>query len=60
MRRERIRKQVRRSAKRTILPMAKQLSLDPYLNRFNPELELIQNSCTAREDVPAGMSRLVG
>ena len=57
-RHERIRKQVRRSARRYVLPLAKQLTLDPYMGNFNPELEL-SAYCLSREDVPSGLARLV-
>lgn len=57
-RRERIRAQSRRGLEQP-LPMAHQLSLSLGASAFDPEAQLAQMS-TSREDVPAGMSRLIG
>lgn len=53
-RHERLRLQARRS-RRTVLPMARQLSWD-HFDSPDPEA-LIARTCEGREDVPVGMSR---
>jgi len=53
---EKLREQARRSSRRTVLPMARQLQIS--FASGNPE-ELLNTLCEGREDVPAGMRRLV-
>lgn len=53
---EKLRTQARRAGNRPVLPMARQLQLS--FTGGNPE-ELLNVLCQGREDVPAGMSRLV-
>lgn len=50
--------QARRNARRTVLPMAHQLSLG-LTSRSNPEWEIARLGET-REDIPMGMARLAG
>src|SRR5438105_4486988 len=57
-RHERLRNQARRAGAHP-LAMTRQLSLGFPVSRFDPEAQLAQ-LCEGREDVPAGMSRLVG
>jgi hypothetical protein len=57
-RHERLRNQARRASARPI-PMLRQLRFDFQSQAFDPEAQLTQ-LCQAREDVPAGMSRLTG
>jgi len=57
-RHERLRTQARRAASRP-LPMTRQLSMGFSLSTADPEAQLAK-LCEGREDVPAGMSRLVG
>jgi hypothetical protein len=55
----RLRQQAHRNARRTVLPLAHQLSLEMWGSSLaNPEaeIELLEE---AREDVPRGMSRLI-
>lgn len=54
---EKLREQARRSSRRTVLPMARQLQMS-FASGANPE-ELLNALCEGREDVPAGMRRLV-
>ena len=55
---ERLRAQAHRSARRTVLPLAHQLSFDIWgSTSANPEAE-IDLVGEGREDVPRGMSRL--
>jgi hypothetical protein len=56
-RHERLRVQARRASARP-LTMAHQLSLNLHQTAFDPEAQLAL-LCAGREDVPAGMSRLV-
>jgi hypothetical protein len=53
---EKLREQARRASRRTVLPMARQLQIS--FASGNPE-ELLNGLCEGREDVPAGMRRLV-
>jgi hypothetical protein len=53
---EKLREQARRSSRRTVLPMTRQLQMS--FASGNPE-ELLNSLCEGREDVPAGMRRLV-
>jgi hypothetical protein len=53
---EKLRAQARRSSRRSVLPMARQLSMS--FVSANPE-EFLNTLCEGREDVPAGMRRLV-
>lgn len=53
---EKLRAQARRSSRRSVLPMARQLSMN--FVAANPE-EFLNTLCEGREDVPAGMRRLV-
>ena len=53
---EKLRTQARRASHRTVLPMARQLQMS--FASANPE-ELLNALCEGREDVPAGMRRLV-
>jgi hypothetical protein len=56
---ERLRAQAHRSGRRTVLPLAHQLSLPIWgSSQANPEAE-IDLLGEGREDVPRGMSRLV-
>jgi hypothetical protein len=56
---ERLRAQAQRGSRRTVLPLAHQLSLEIWGSSLaNPEAE-IDRLGDAREDVPLGMSRLV-
>jgi hypothetical protein len=59
---EKLRTQARRASRRTVLPMSRQLQIAfaPAANpaAVNPE-ELLNALCEGREDVPAGMRRLV-
>jgi len=56
---ERLRAQAHRNSRRTVLPLAHQLSLEIWGSSLaNPEAE-IDRLGDAREDVPLGMSRLV-
>src|ERR1700719_3356679 len=57
-RHERLRNQARRASARPI-PMLRQLRFDFQPTSFDPEAQL-NELCRAREDVPAGMSRLTG
>jgi len=57
-RHERLRNQARRAGAHP-LPMTRQLSLGFPILRLDTEAQLAQ-LCEGREDVPAGMSRLVG
>jgi len=57
-RHERLRNQARRASARPI-PMLRQLRFEFSASAFDPEAQLTQ-FCQAREDVPAGMSRLTG
>src|SRR3984893_1703794 len=57
-RHERLRNQARRASARPI-PMLRQLRFDFPSQAFDLEAQLSQ-LCQAREDVPAGMSRLTG
>src|ERR1700720_2470804 len=57
-RHERLRNQARRASARPI-PMLRQLRFDFPHTAFDPEAQL-NELCQAREDVPAGMSRLTG
>ena len=57
-RHERLRNQARRASARPI-PMLRQLRFDFQPPGFDPEAQL-NELCLAREDVPAGMSRLTG
>ncbi|HEV7677410.1 MAG TPA: hypothetical protein VGQ42_02450 [Candidatus Dormibacteraeota bacterium] len=54
---EKLRTQARRASRRPVLPMARQLQLT-FAPPVNPEA-LLEILCEGREDVPAGMSRLV-
>lgn len=56
---ERLRAQARRSARRSVLPMSRQLSFDSQLWMGNPEAQ-IALIAPDREDVPTGMSRFAG
>ena len=59
-RHERLRAQAQRNSRRSVLPMSKQLSLDVWASSLiNPEAE-IDVLGEGREDVPRGMSRLIG
>lgn len=58
-RHERLRAQARRAGRRTVLPMAKQLTFDTHLWSPNPEAQIAAMSLD-REDVPSGMSRFAG
>ena len=53
---EKLRTQARRASRRSVLPMARQLSMN--FVPVNPE-EFLNTLCEGREDVPAGMRRLV-
>jgi len=53
-----LRNQARRASARPI-PMLRQLRFDFQPTSFDPEAQL-NELCRAREDVPAGMSRLTG
>ncbi len=53
---EKLREQARRSSRRTVLPLARQLQIS--FASGNPE-EMLNALCEGREDVPAGMRRLV-
>ncbi|MFN2539403.1 MAG: hypothetical protein ABR549_14810 [Mycobacteriales bacterium] len=53
---EKLREQARRSSRRSVLPMARQLQIS--FASGNPE-EMLNGLCEGREDVPAGMRRLV-
>jgi hypothetical protein len=56
---ERLRNQAHRNARRTVLPLAHQLSLEMWgSSQSNPEAEIALLG-EGREDVPRGMSRLV-
>jgi hypothetical protein len=59
---EKLRAQARRASRQPVLPMARQLHLNFTASAAtmpaNPE-ELLNLLCQGREDVPAGMSRLV-
>jgi hypothetical protein len=55
---EKLRAQARRASRRTVLPMARQLSMNFAAAASNPE-DLLNTLCEGREDVPAGMRRLV-
>jgi hypothetical protein len=60
---EKLRAQARRASRQPVLPMARQLHLSFTASAAatmpaNPE-ELLNLLCQGREDVPAGMSRLV-
>ena len=56
---ERLRAQAHRNSRRTVLPLAHQLSLEMSGSSLaNPEAEIALLG-DAREDVPRGMSRLV-
>jgi hypothetical protein len=57
-RHERLRNQARRASARPI-PMLRQLRFEFQPSSFDPEAQL-NELCRAREDVPAGMSRLTG
>lgn len=57
-RHERLRNQARRASSRPI-PMLRQLRFDFVATGLDPEAQLYELS-QAREDVPAGMSRLTG
>jgi len=57
-RHERLRSQARRASSRPI-PMLRQLRFEFQSLGFDPEAQL-NELCQAREDVPAGMSRLTG
>ncbi len=55
---ERLRNQAQRNSRRTVLPLARQLSLEMWGSHLaNPEAE-IDLVGELREDVPRGMSRL--
>ena len=56
-RHERLRNQARRASRP--IPMLRQLRFDFQPIGFDPEAQL-NELCLAREDVPAGMSRLTG
>lgn len=53
---EKLRAQARRSSRRTVLPMARQLQIS--FSSGNPE-EMLNALCEGREDVPGGMRRLI-
>lgn len=53
---EKLREQARRASRRTVLPMSRQLQIS--FASANPE-EMLNSLCEGREDVPAGMRRLV-
>jgi len=53
---EKLRTQARLSSRRTVLPMARQLQMS--FAPANPE-DMLNSLCEGREDVPAGMRRLV-
>jgi hypothetical protein len=56
---ERLRTQAQRNGRRTVLPLARQLSLEIWgTSLANPEAEIALLG-EGREDVPRGMSRLV-
>jgi hypothetical protein len=55
---EKLRTQARRASRRTVLPMARQLQMNFVAVSSNPE-DLLNSLCEGREDVPAGMRRLV-
>jgi endonuclease YncB( thermonuclease family) len=54
---EKLRTQARRASRRTVLPMARQLQIS-FSSSGNPE-EMLNALCEGREDVPAGMRRLI-
>ncbi|MFN2568077.1 MAG: hypothetical protein ABR564_00520 [Candidatus Dormibacteria bacterium] len=58
-RHERLRRQARRGNRRTIVPMARQLSFDSQTWTMNPEEEIAMMS-RDREDIPSGMARFAG
>ena len=51
--------QARRNARRTTLPLSRQLSFSLNVSPSNPEWE-IARLCETREDLPLGMARLAG
>lgn len=53
---EKLREQARRSSRRSLLPMTRQLQIS--FTSSNPE-DMLNALCEGREDVPAGMRRLV-
>jgi hypothetical protein len=53
---EKLREQARRASRRSVLPLARQLQMS--FAPGNPE-EMLNALCEGREDVPAGMRRLV-
>jgi hypothetical protein len=54
---EKLRTQARRAGRSAVIPMARQLQIS-FTTPVNPE-ELLNSLCEGREDVPAGMRRLV-
>jgi hypothetical protein len=53
----RLRVQAQRNARRSVLPLTRQLSLELVVAPGNPEAQ-IAILCDGREDLPRGMSRL--
>lgn len=57
-RHERLRVQARRASSGALLPLSRQLAM-PFAASSNAEAQLAV-LCEGREDVPSGMSRLIG
>ena len=56
-RHERLRLQARKGSRRNVLPMTRQLALGLQGSSDEEQLDIL---CAGREDVPAGLRRLVG